>query len=182
MKKQFTSLIVIFLVACSSKKDSIAPKNEIGNYNVNKNTISIITPYIEINEKSTGSYINHPDKRKSLTEFAINLLKSQFPKADYVEIPFLFKDYRTINSKVEGRASLDERDVPMELYSDKNSTSLFIIIFGYFGELNRGSIILCIIDNENKKWKIIEKYQFGFSPLNIKKLEKRLLKSLEKIK
>jgi hypothetical protein len=182
MKKVLSIFMFLVLISCSSSKPTVEPTSEIGNYEIDNNDVSIITPYIEIKEKSNLSFINHPDKRKALTEFTVDLLKSQYPNAEYVEIPFLLGDYITINSKIEGRASLTEKNVPNELVSDSNKNSVFISINGYFGDLNRGVLMLYVIDNQNKKWKMIDRIQYNISPLDTKRMEKRILKSIEKIK
>ncbi|WP_405352054.1 hypothetical protein [Nonlabens sp. Asnod3-H03] len=182
MKKALSIFTFLILISCSSSKSTVESISDTGNYKIDEDNVSIITPYIEIKEKSNLSFINHPDKRKALTEFTVDLLKSQYPNAEYVEIPFLFGDYGTINSKIEGRASLNEKNVPNELVSDKNKNSIFISINGYFGDLNRGVMMLYIIDNQDKKWKMIERYQYTNSPLETNKMEKRILKALEKIK
>jgi hypothetical protein len=182
MKKALSIFIFLVLISCSSSKQTVESTSEIGNYKIDNNDVSVITPYIEIKEKSNLSFINHPDKRKMLTEFTVDLLKSQYPDAKYVEIPFLFGDYKTINSKIEGRASSSEKNVPNELVWENNKNSIFVSINGYFGDLNQGVMMLYIIDNQNKKWKMIDRIQYNISPLDTKRMEKRILKSLEKIK
>jgi hypothetical protein len=42
--------------------------------------------------------------------------------------------------------------------------------------------MLYVIDNQNKKWKMIDRIQYNISPLDTKRMEKRILKSIEKIK
>lgn len=182
MKKTILLLFTIFLVACSSTKNKPKSNNQIGNFTIDKDHVSIITPYIEIKEKSNSSFINHPDKRKALLDFTIKTLQSQYPNANYVEVPFLFKDYRTINSKIEGRAAITGKDVPKELLTDKNKHAIFISINGYFGDLNRGVMMLYIIDNITERWIMIDRTIYNNSPLETKRMKKRILKSLEKLK
>ena len=76
MKKPSILLLIIILIACScsSKK-----------FIINKDRFNIITPYIEIKEKSNFSFIQHPDKRKALTDFTIEILKTQYPNAEYID-------------------------------------------------------------------------------------------------
>jgi hypothetical protein len=181
MKKTLSILTILILMSCSSSKTTALSTIEIGNYKVDNKDVSIITPYIELKEKSNWSYINHPDKRKELTEFTVSVLKSQYPNATYVEIPFLYGDYGTINSKIEGQGSSYERNVPDELVTDKSKNSIFILIHGYFGDLNSGVMMLYVIDNHTKKWKMIKRYRYNYSPLVTDKMEKRILRALEKI-
>ncbi len=181
--KKITILILTFiLVACSTKKNTLESNNKNGNFVINKDSVSIITPYIEIKERSNFSFIEHPDKRKNLTDFTIQTLESEYPNAEYIEIPFLFKDYRTINSSLERGISYKTENAPTELLTDKYENSIFISINGYSGDINRGVMMLYVIDNKNKKWKMIERYVYDNSPLETDKTKKRILKSLEKLK
>jgi hypothetical protein len=182
MKKTTILLLIFILVACSTKKNTLESSNKNENFIINKDSVSIITPYIEIKEKSNFSFIEHPDKRESLTKFTIETLTAEYPNAEYIEVPFLFKDYRTINSSLERGISYKSENVPAELLTDKHKNSIFISINGYFGDINRGVMMLYVIDNKNKKWKMIERFVYDNSPLETDKTKKRILKSLEKLK
>lgn len=184
MKKIVIFLFTIILGSCSSNQKIAESngKNRKGNFIIDKDSVSIITPYIEIKEKSNYSFILRPDKREMLTSFTIETLKSNYPNAEYIEIPFLFEDYWTINSSLERGISYKSEVVPIELLTDKYENSIFISINGYFGDLNRGVMMLYVIDNKNKRWKMIERYKYDNSPLEIEKMKERILKSLEKLK
>ncbi|WP_179353878.1 hypothetical protein [Winogradskyella vidalii] len=180
--KKITLLLLTFilLVSCSTKKNTLKLNNK--HFSINKDSLSIITPYIEIKEKSNYSYIEHPYQRKNLTAFTIQTLMSEFPNAEYIEIPFLFKDYGTINSSLERGVSYKAEKAPIELLTNKYKNSIFVSINGYFGDINRGFMSLFVIDNKNKKWKMIKSYEYDNSPLEIEKLKEIILKSLEKLK
>ena len=181
MKKLLTFFTILFLMACSSKKNPAKSSNLNDNFHINTNSISIITPYIEIKEKSNLSFINHPNKRKSLTDFTIQVLQSEYPNSKYIEVPFLFKDYKTINSSLERKISSKVEIAPIELLTNKSENSIFISVNGYFGDINRGVMMLYIIDNKNRTWKMIERYVYNNSPLETEKAKRRILKSLEKL-
>lgn len=181
MKNPIIYFVFLFLAACSAQKSSVDPQNEIGSYKIDKDNVSIITPYIELKLKSNQLYIEQEDKRESLINFIIDFLKSQYPNADYVEIPLMFQDYRSVSSEMDRKMSYLEEDMPTELITDKNKNSIFISMNSYYGDLERVVMILHVIDNESKKWKTIERYIHDFSPLDKKKMEKSIVKILEHI-
>lgn len=182
MKRIYILLFIILLVSCSANKNMAESNiNQMYDFTINSKDVSIITPYIEIKEKSNRFFLNRPDDRKMLTDFTIEILKSKYPNFKYVEIPFLFKDYGTINSALERRISYSPEAVPNELVINNNGKSIFISINGYFGDVNRGVMSLYVIDNKNKMWKMIERYRYNYSPLETKMMKKRILRALKKL-
>jgi len=184
MKKASLFIFLIFMVSCSTNQTNVASntkQNSRGSFEINKDSLNLITPYIEIKEKSNDLFILHPDKRKKLTNFILEVLKSEYPKSEYNEISFLSKDYRTINSVLERDSNFKSQPAPKELVIDNNNNSIFISTNGYFGNINRGVMKLYVIDNKNGMWKLVDKIEYNNSPLHFKKIKEIILKSLEKI-
>ncbi|MET2985111.1 hypothetical protein [Aureibaculum conchae] len=183
--KTISSLFIfILIVGCSTTKKAQLEQDQsiyTKNYKILKDSIFIITPDIEIKEKSKGLFIENPKQRKLLSDFTIKTIKSKLPNARYVKVPFLFEDYLTINTVLEGEKKYRSKQAPKQLLFNTKKHSIFISINGYYGDINEGQLMLYLIDNNNKTWKLIKRYEFDYSPLITSRIEKRIIKVIEKL-
>lgn len=190
MKKISLFIIITILMSCSSLKES-STKNQARKYSLYEklkqgeiplDSIHIITPEIEVKEKAGNSFINHPKKREFLREFTIQVIESELINASYIKVPFMFEDYRTINRVIEGRLNSENTiKAPKEIIIKNKRYTIFPLVFGYYGDLNRGRVSLYLIDNKDELCQLIYQRDFNHSPLNTERIKTFLLRGLKKI-
>jgi hypothetical protein len=191
MKKISLFITITILMSCSSLKES-STKNQAKKYSLYEklkqgkiplDSIHIITPEIEVKEKLGNSFINHPSKRDSLREFTIQAIESELINASYIKVPFMFQNYRTINKIIEVRLNTEKTiKAPKEIIIKSERYTIFPLVFGYYGDLNRGSVALYLIDNKDELCQLIYRRNFNYSPLNTKRVRILLLRGLKKLK
>lgn len=147
-----------------------------------QDSLAILTPYIEISEKSEGQYYKDSAKTAQIRFFVQEVLKLKYSNSTYVEVPFLYKAPRIVNASLERRVHYNVEKAPPEILIKSKRNSVLILVYGYYGDTNRTTLNFFLVDNLKKKWRLIEHLNYDISPLDLGMLRQQLFSILDKIK
>ena len=151
------------------------------NVKIDKDSLHIITPSIELYTNKKGNY----KYRKEITDFVIQTLKENISTAKYFNLDLMSKHYKTINSFLESRLHQKsnnpnfEISVPDELLVSEKKYTLLLSLIGVYGSVQKGQFNLTIIDNFDKTILTTHGYKLKGSPLNKVLLKDQIEESLK---
>ena len=70
---------------------------------------------------------------------------------------------------------------PQEILILEKKYTLLITMTGRYGDINNGVIYFCVINNEDKIFEIVDRFDFNGSPLNNEQMKKRIQQAIAKI-
>jgi hypothetical protein len=184
MKLYLQAFLLLFLVSCTANKNVTKAElnsNLTETLKIDKTQLQVITPHIEIKEKKNDKYLKRPAERTKLTDVTVQTIQSMFPNAPYVEVPFMFKDSRTINKVLERGVSYKKEKAPKEVLTTGKRYSILIYANNYFGDLERGVINLFLVDNQKETLQLLNHYKYKHSPLETEKYKQNILKVLRSL-
>jgi hypothetical protein len=147
-----------------------------------QDSLAILTPYIELSEKSEGRYYKDSAKTAQIRVFVKEVLELKYSNSSYVEVPFLYKAPRIVNASLEGIVHFNVEKAPSEVLITSKRNSVLIWVSGYYGETNRTTLNFFVIDNLKKKWRLVEHLNYDINPLDLGMLRQQLLSILDTIK
>jgi len=183
----------IIIISCGTTRPKTYPEYVLG---VEENTktkkfyrdsLNIVTPSIEIYNRINNVSHQKYDDREVVKRFVIETLKSELNKSEHDELSLMSKDYLTVNRVLEIILSQKHKNpewivrAPKEILIPEKKYTLLITITGSYGDMNRGVIYSCVINNEKKIIEYVERYQLNGSPLNKNKIQKRIKKAIAEI-
>ncbi|MBL4568924.1 MAG: hypothetical protein JKY69_04480, partial [Flavobacteriaceae bacterium] len=146
------------------------------------------TPSIEIyerkkNYKSVAKY----DKRKIITKFVIETLKSELKKDLHFDVPLMSKDYLSVNKVLENiiyhkfiKPELIMK-VPEEILIDTKKYTLLISLTGGSRNSEYGVLYFTIINNSDKIFESANRFNFIGSSLDTVLLKNIIKQEVKKL-
>jgi len=184
----FLSIIVL---SCSTSKNKSYPSYVVGEKKferifVNKDSLHIVTPSIELYNTSSESKADYP-KRNQLQTSILERLKTELNNSEVHELELMSKDYLTVNKVIEG-ISFEKQNNPNLIITAPNEIlipnikySVLVRVFGYYGKTEKSILYITLINNKDKLIESVDRYDFNYSPLNNDLIDNQIKKALTKI-
>lgn len=194
MKK--TTLLLLtatIIISCGTTKQTTYPEYVLGiNKNVgkkifDKDSLNIVTPSIEIYNRINDVSQTKYDDREIIKKFVIETLKSQLNKSEHYELKLMSENYLTVNKVLEVITYQKFKNpnwivkAPNEILISEKKYTLLITMTARYGDTNNGVIYFCVINNQNKIFETVDRYEFNGSPLEYEQMKKRIQKAISKI-
>ena len=152
-----------------------------------KDSLNVVTPSIEIYNRVNNISHRKFDDREVIKTFVIETLKSELNKSEHYDLSLMSEDYLTINKVLENITYQKYKNpewivkAPEELLISEKKYTVLITMTGRYGDMNNGVIYYCVINNEDKIFEIVDRYEFNGSPLDNIQMKKRIQKAINKI-
>jgi hypothetical protein len=178
---------------CATTKQKTYPEYVLGTKankerkRFDKDSLNIVTPSIEIYYRVNNVSHQKYDDREVLKRLVIETLKSELNKNEHYELSLLSKDYLTVNKVLENITYQKYKNpewivkAPQEILILEKKYTLLITMTGRYGDINNGVIYFCVINNEDKIFEIVDRFDFNGSPLNNEQMKKRIQQAIAKI-
>lgn len=150
-------------------------------------SLNIVTPSIEIYKRIDNTTHRKYDDREIVKDFITTTLKAELNKTEHYELNLMSADYLTVNRVLESITYTKFKNpewiikAPEEILITDKKYTLLINMTVIYGEANNGVIYFCVINNQDKVLEYVDRYNFKGSPLNNKRLKKRIQKGISKI-
>ena len=194
MKKTLLLILTATIIfSCATTKLKTYPEYVLGIKNnkerkqFEKDSLNVVTPSIEIYNRVNNISHRKYDDREVIKTFVIETLKSELNKKEHYDLSLMSEDYLTVNKVLENITYQKYKNpewivkAPQEILISEKKYTLLIIMTGRYGDMNNGVIYYCVINNEDKIFEIVDRYEFNGSPLNKKQMKKRIQKAIDKI-
>lgn len=184
-------MTILIIFSCGTQKsypDYVLGINENSEKkSFDKDSLHILTPAIEIYKRVRDiSYSQYGD-REDVKKFVIETLKSELIKSEYYELKLMSEDYSSVNEVLEVITYHKYKNpewivrAPEEILINEKKYTLLVTMTARYGTRNNGVIYYCVINNEDKIFEFVNRYEFNGSPLNKKQMKKRIQKAITKI-
>lgn len=194
MKKTLLLLFTTTLIlSCATTKQNTYPdyvlgiKDNMERKQFYKDSLNVVTPSIEIyhviGSKSNRKY----DDREVVKMFVVETLKSELNKNEHYELSLMSEDYLTVNKVLENITYEKNKNpewivkAPAEILISDKKYSLLITLTASYGDVNNGVIYFCVINNEEKIFETVDRYNFNVSPLDYDQMKKGIQQAIAKI-
>jgi len=194
MKKTLLLILTATIIfSCATTKQKTYPEYVLGikdnkeRKQFDRDSLNVITPSIEIYNRVNNISHRKYDDREVVKTFVIETLKSKLNKSEHYDLSLMSEDYLTVNKVLENITYQKYKNpewivkAPEEILISEKKYTLLITMTGRYGDMNNGVIYYCVINNEDKIFEIVDRYEFNGSPLNNKQMEKRIRKAIDKI-
>ncbi len=193
MKKIAILLLATVIFSCGINKQKTYPEYVLGiSENIDRKTfekdsLNIVTPSIEIYKRINNVSQSKYDDREILKKFVIETLKSELNKSEHYELKFMSEDYLTVNNVLEDITYQKFKNpnwivkAPNQVLISEKKYTLFITLTARYGDTNNGVIYFCVINNQDKIFESVDRYDFNVSPLENEQMIKLIKKAISKI-
>jgi len=193
MKKIAILLLATVIFSCRINKQKTYPEYVLGiSENIDRKTfekdsLNIVTPSIEIYKRINNVSQSKYDDREILKKSVIETLKSELNKSEHYELKLMSEDYLTINNVLEDITYQKFKNpnwivkAPNQVLISEKKYTLFITLTARYGDTNNGVIYFCVINNQDKIFESVDRYDFNVSPLENEQMIKLIKKAISKI-
>ena len=188
MKKIAILLLATVIFSCRINKQKTYPEYVLGiSENIDRKTfekdsLNIVTPSIEIYKRINNVSQSKYDDREILKKSVIETLKSELNKSEHYELKLMSEDYLTINNVLEDITYQKFKNpnwivkAPNQVLISEKKYTLFITLTARYGV-----IYFCVINNQDKIFESVDRYDFNVSPLENEQMIKLIKKAISKI-
>ena len=152
-----------------------------------RDSLHVVTPAVEITYLANNTSHRKYDYREALKSFVIETLKSELNKNSHFDLSLMSEDYRSVNRVLEFITYEKYRNpkwivkAPEEILISEEKYTLLISMYARYGDQNNGVIYFCVINNKDKIYEIVDRYNIKGSAIDKEAMVKRIQKALNKI-